>query len=139
MTRDHQTRSPISGQRFLLGVYLTNATLILCHEIDSAYWREWDLFLIPGGATGFVAVHLLLIPMVLVGLLLVERERPFAKALSLVVALGGIAGFIAHGIFLLSGDERFRTPFSIGLIVAFGLSSALLLVALTTSRKTRAR
>ena len=129
MTRAARTGSSISGQRFLRTVYLINATLILCHEIDSAYWREWDLFVIPGGETGFVAVHLVLIPLVFFGFVSLEREGPFARAMSLIMASGGIAGFIAHGIFLLSGDKRFGTPFSIGLIIALGLSSMLLAFA----------
>jgi len=26
----------------LLWLYLANAVLLITHEIDSAYWKEWD-------------------------------------------------------------------------------------------------
>jgi hypothetical protein len=25
-------------------LYLTNAVLLINHEIDSAYWKEWEIF-----------------------------------------------------------------------------------------------
>lgn len=25
-------------------LYLANATVLITHEIDSAYWHEWELF-----------------------------------------------------------------------------------------------
>ena len=33
----------------LFWVYLANAVLLIVHEIGSAYWKEWDLFRLPGG------------------------------------------------------------------------------------------
>jgi len=33
----------------LLWLYLANAVLLINHEIDSAYWKEWELFKLPGG------------------------------------------------------------------------------------------
>ncbi len=53
-----------------------NATLLICHEIDSAYWREWELFRIPGGASMFVALHIPLIAIVLWGLILTAQPEP---------------------------------------------------------------
>ena len=41
----------------LFWVYLTNSVLLINHEIDSAYWEEWDLFKLPGGLTLFLIVH----------------------------------------------------------------------------------
>ena len=32
----------------LVWLYLTNAVLLINHEIDSAYWKEWELFKLPG-------------------------------------------------------------------------------------------
>ena len=36
--------------KLLTLIYLINATLLIVHEIDSAYWEEWKLFGLPGGA-----------------------------------------------------------------------------------------
>lgn len=41
----------------VLLMYCLNAMLLLLHEIESAYWKEWELFSLKGGVTGFVALH----------------------------------------------------------------------------------
>ena len=35
--------------RVLDALYLVNASLLVTHEIDSAYWNEWELLHLPGG------------------------------------------------------------------------------------------
>ncbi len=52
----------------LLWLYLTNAVLLINHEIDSAYWKEWELFRLPGGIAGFLLLHFPLLFIVLYGL-----------------------------------------------------------------------
>ena len=111
----------------MLWVYLVNASLVLCHEVDSAIWREWELFHLPGGAVGFVAVHLVVVPLILVGLVQLGDGGPGRRWICLLVGLGGLVGASAHGTFLVLGDARFATGFSIALIAAFGLTSAALL------------
>jgi preprotein translocase subunit SecG len=119
------------SQQRLLYVYLLNATLVLCHEIDSACWHEWRLFHLPGGPAGFVALHLIVVPLILVGLVMVARGSSQSRWWSILIGVAGAAGCITHLIFLARGDESFSTPFSAALIVAFGLSSvALTIVAM---------
>ncbi len=36
----------------LRSLYLANATLLVVHELDSVFWREWELFRLPGGEAG---------------------------------------------------------------------------------------
>lgn len=58
----------------LLGFYLANSVLLINHEIDSVYWREWELFKLPGGPTGFLLLHFPLLFLILFGLILVYRH-----------------------------------------------------------------
>ena len=58
----------------LFWLYLVNALVLIVHEIDSAYWQEWDLFHLAGGETGFLLLHLPLLLPVLYGLVLVDRD-----------------------------------------------------------------
>jgi hypothetical protein len=44
------------GHDLVVWAYLTNATLLCVHEIDSAYWHEWSLFGIPGGIQLFLTL-----------------------------------------------------------------------------------
>jgi hypothetical protein len=124
-----------TSQRRLLVAYLANASLVLCHEIDSAYWQEWRLFHLPGGSAGFVAMHLVVVPIILVGLVIVARGSAQSRWWSILIGAAGSAGCIAHLTFLARGDESFSTPFSVALIVAFGLSSVTLtIIALKPDR-----
>jgi hypothetical protein len=117
-----------ASQRRLLFAYLVNASLLLCHEIDSAYWQEWRLFHLPGGPAGFVAMHLVVVPIILVGLVMVARGSAQSRWWSIPIGVAGAAGCIAHVTLLARGDESFSTSFSLALIVAFGLSSVTLTI-----------
>ena len=41
----------------LFWIYLVNVVLLILHEKDSTYWKEWNLFHLPGGLTGFLLIH----------------------------------------------------------------------------------
>ena len=61
----------------LFWIYLLNAVVLIVHEIDSAYWKEWELFRLPGGITGFLLFHFPILFFILYGLVLVrEGARP---------------------------------------------------------------
>ncbi len=38
----------MSPEKRLRWIFLANATVLITHQIDAAYWHEWDLFRIPG-------------------------------------------------------------------------------------------
>lgn len=111
-------------------VYRANVVLLLCHQIDSAYWHEWELFHLPGGETLFVWHHVPLIWLMVHGAVLLHRRMRAGAWYALVLAVAGVAGGVIHGAFLLGGSESFRTASSIILIVAF---SAVSLVQLALS------
>jgi hypothetical protein len=96
----------------LFWLYLINAVLLINHEIDSAYWREWDLFHLPGGIGGFLLLHFPLLFVVLYGLAAVAGQRPSAPWFSLLLSAGGIFAFSIHTYFLLKGREEFNHPVS---------------------------
>jgi hypothetical protein len=43
------------ADRRLAKLYMLNLALLATHEIDSAYWHEWEMFHLPGGVQGFLA------------------------------------------------------------------------------------
>ncbi len=53
-------------------LYSANATLLIVHEIESAYREEWKLFRLPGGISFFLIVHLPLVFLILYGLVQVR-------------------------------------------------------------------
>jgi hypothetical protein len=95
-----------------LWLYLTNAVLLVIHEMDSAYWQEWKLFRLPGGATGFLLLHFPILALLLYGVIWVWQVSTAGIVLSLVAAGGGIFAFGIHHYFLWKGRTEFDTLFS---------------------------
>ena len=96
----------------LLWLYLINAVLLINHEIDSAYWKEWEIFKLPGGITGFLLLHFPLLFFVLYGLVLIVRQSFWGLIFSIILCLGGIFAFVIHTYFLKQGRKEFDKPVS---------------------------
>ena len=67
------------SQRATSSLYLLQLALLATHQVDAAYWHEWDVFGVPGGITFFLAFNLA--AMLLLGLLslihISEPTRPY--------------------------------------------------------------
>lgn len=109
----------------VLWIYLINATLLITHEIDSAYWREWEMFRLPGGVNAFLVIHLPLVLIVLLGLVLVVRQQYGGLLLSLALSLAGLGAFIIHMGFIVKGRQEFRSPISLFILVATLVASLI--------------
>jgi hypothetical protein len=103
---------------WLLILYLINATLLIVHEIDSAYWQEWKLFRLPGGPALFLWLHLPLVLIVLLGLLLLSWGLTAGLVISGILGLAGIFAFIIHMSFIARGRHEFKTASSISVLCA---------------------
>ena len=112
----------------LFWLYLVNAVLLINHEIDSAYWKEWDLFGLKGGISGFLISHFPLIFIVLFGLVEVSNHTFTGMILSLLLSLAGIFAFSIHMMFLAKGRKEFRAPVSLFILISTLLVSVAQLV-----------
>ncbi|KPK35116.1 MAG: hypothetical protein AMJ66_02175 [Betaproteobacteria bacterium SG8_40] len=102
----------------MLWLYLLNAAFLITHEIDAAYWQEWDLFGLPGGIQLFLALNLLIVLVVLYGQQALVRGRPAGTVMSWVLVAGGLSAAGIHSYFIFSGDLAFRLPMSVFLLAA---------------------
>jgi hypothetical protein len=114
----------------LLWIYLINAVLLIDHEIDSAYWKEWELFKIPGGIAGFLTIHLFLVFFILLGIILVYQQTTGGLILSLLMSSGGIFAFSIHTFFIKKGRTEFKTPVSQFILIAT-LAASIIQLGLT--------
>ena len=115
----------------LFWLYLANATLLIVHEIDSAYRQEWQLFRLPGGISFFLVLHLPLVFLMLYGLVQVHQESLAGQIFSLVLSLAGIFAFSIHTFFTYRGHPEFKTPVSVLILIAtLGVSIAQLVTTL---------
>lgn len=113
----------------LLLLYLIDATLLITHEIDSAYWKEWELFRLPGGITFFLVLHLPLVFLVLYGAVLVSERSVAGPIFALVLSGGGAAAFIIHAVFIFLGRPQFKVPISLAILVSTLIVSLALAAA----------
>jgi hypothetical protein len=112
----------------LFWLYLVNTVLLINHEIDSAYWKEWELFNIPCGLTGFLLLHFPLLLLILWGLILVSKHTFGGLIFSFMLCFGGIFAFAVHTYFLKKGREEFNTPISKFILAAILVVSVAQLV-----------
>lgn len=92
----------------LAWIYLFNSVLLINHEIDSAYWKEWKLFKLDKlGEKGFLLLHFPLLFTVLYGLILVDRGNTVGFLISIFIAGTGIFAFFIHFYFLRKGRHEF--------------------------------
>lgn len=101
----------MSMLEILFWIYLVNSVLLINHEIDSFYWREWDLFNMKGGITGFLIIHFPLLFFILYGLVLVFQHSFGGLIFSLILGVAGVFAFTIHIIYIKKGRKEFKTQF----------------------------
>ncbi len=112
----------------LARLYVVNSALLFTHEIDSAFWREWELFRLPGGIAAFLAANFVLIVAVQLGFRSVVLYRPARRLWAILLAAAGMIAAVLHGAFLASGSEQFKTVASIALLAVWLASSIVQLI-----------
>ena len=102
----------------LFWLYVINSVLLINHEIDSAYWKEWDVFKLPGGITLFLIIHFPLIFFILYGLILIFQHSFAGLIFSLVLSFAGMFAFTIHIFFIEKGRDEFKAPISLLILIA---------------------
>ena len=111
-------------------LFLANATVLITHQIDAAYWHEWELFLIPGGNQVNLLLNIPIIALVLYAHARVVADGPAGLAFYKLLAGLGLLTVAIHAFFFLRGSESFAQPMSIALLLATLLLSVWQLLAL---------
>lgn len=106
-----------------INLYLLNFALLFTHEIDSAYWKEWELFGIPGGIQMFLVLNFLLLLVALIGFRQVLLGERYGNLFSPFLAASGAFAFSIHSYFILNGHREFTLPASLVLLVLILLVS----------------
>jgi hypothetical protein len=99
-------------------LYLANASLLITHEIESAYWKEWELLHLPGGIQLFLILNLGIVLLILFGFRELVQRRRSGLWFSLGLAGAGTLAFMIHGFFLSRGHPEFRLPMSYAILGA---------------------
>ncbi|MFH0926658.1 MAG: DUF6713 family protein [bacterium] len=97
----------------LAWVYFVNFVFLANHEIDAAFWKEWDLFRLPGGLNGYLLFNFLVTPLFAYGLILVFWQTTGGVIFSLIMSFTGIFTFGIHTYFIKKGRDEFNVPMSL--------------------------
>ena len=109
-------------------LYLFNLVFLILHEMDSAYWKEWELFKLPFGISGFLILHIPLFFIALTGLFLVYEHLVAGYVIGVIMGIAGIFAFTIHQVFIRKGKEEFTTPISQSILWLTLIFSVLLLI-----------
>lgn len=104
---------------------MVNLSLLIAHEIDSGFQKEWEFFHFPGGAGGFVLLHVPLVAIFLIGYRQLVRGERGGRWFSAALAAMGISAFAIHMVFIALGHPEFRSPASTGLLAAAFVGSSI--------------
>jgi|JI8StandDraft_1071087.scaffolds.fasta_scaffold59228_2 hypothetical protein len=109
-------------------IYTSTLTLLIAHQIDAAYWKEWEMFLLPGGIQFFDLFNLGIVPALIWGLRSVILLEKKGFIYSLFTSLLGVLTFLIHLGFFIFGFKQFNLPISIAIIVLCMLSATIQLL-----------
>ncbi len=107
-------------------LYIVNATLLLLHEIESAYEKEWEILKLPGKITGFLLLHIPIIILIFYGLIEIEKNTTIGLIFSIITGIGGVIPFIVHKI-IVRKKNHFNLLISNAIIYLNVLSGVSLL------------
>ena len=101
----------IDIQSGLILCYILNATLLLLHEIESAYENEWEILKLPGKITGFLLLHIPVILLLFWGLLEIHKQTSAGMIVGIIAGIGGLIPFVVQKI-LVKRDKSFNRMIS---------------------------
>lgn len=93
--------------RLIMVLYIINATLLLLHEIESGFEKEWEILKLPGKITGFLVMHIPIIFFLFYGALEIDKQTQLGLILGIITGIGGFIPFIVHKI-IVNRREHFN-------------------------------
>ena len=94
-----------------------NLSLVMAHQADAAYWKEWEMFGLPGGIQLFTLFNLAAFLLLLwLYSAVFSRQRKGLRSSYMIAGLSGVVLPI-HAAFALAGFTEFHLPVSIAIIM----------------------
>lgn len=92
------------GYRMYLLLFIVNATLLILHEIESGYEKEWLILRLPFKLTGFLIAHIPVIIVMFYGAIEIYKDSKIGYILGAILGLAGTLPFFIHKIFIYRKD-----------------------------------
>ena len=111
----------------LLFFYILNVTLLILHEIESGFEKEWELLKLPGKMTGFLLYHIPIIFVFFYGFYCLIEYPQTRTIISIVMGIAGFIPFIVHKI-IFKKKENFNKIISNIIIYGNIITGIILLI-----------
>ena len=100
--------------KILFFVYAVNLALLVMHEMDSAYWKEWEMLgkFSKIGVSGFIALHFPLLIFCFTGMIFLYEGRTVGLIISFIISLVGLFAYFFHAYHLKRDNRKFNTTIS---------------------------
>lgn len=108
--------------------FIANATVLCTHQIDAAFWHEWEMFHLPGGNQLNLVLNLPIIASVFVAFWHVVARSGHARRAHVYLVFLGFLTLSLHSMFFGLGYLQFSQPASLALLFATGVLSTLQLI-----------
>ncbi len=115
-------------------IVVLNLAVLITHQIDAAYWREWEMFQLPGGVQLFDVLNLLIFMVILIAITPVIQRRRSGFKCSLMIAGASALVLPIHAGFWLAGYSQFDMPVST-LVIVGSFVTALTQIGLTLNAR----
>ena len=112
-------------------IYIINASLLLLHEIESAYFKEWEILKIPGRITVFLLLHIPIILVLFWGAIEIEKQTLSSIIIAIIAGAGGLVPFIVHKV-IVKKKGYFDSNISNGIIYLNALTGITTAVIATS-------
>ena len=108
--------------------YILNVSLLLLHEIESGYEKEWEILKLPGKITGFLLLHIPIMFVLFYGLYCIIKYPETRTTISIVIGISGFIPFFIHKIIVNKKEHFYKL---ISNIIIFGnIFSGIILIIL---------
>ena len=111
----------------LVFLYILNVILLILHEIESSYAKEWEILKLPGKITGFILLHIPILFLFFYGLYGIIQYPQMKTIIAIVIGIAGFLPFLVHKIFV-NKKEYFNKLVSNILIYGNIISGILLII-----------
>lgn len=115
--------------RILTLIYIINACLLVLHEIESAYLKEWEILKLPGKITGFLLLHIPILITLFWGTIEIEKQTSIGNIIAIVTGVGGMMPFLVHKV-IVKKKGYFDSKIS-NSIIYLNILTGVIIVAVT--------
>ena len=111
----------------LVFFYILNLIILILHEIESGYEKEWEILRLPIQLTGFLLLHIPLLFLFLYGLCAIIQYPQTKATISILAGITGLIPFLVHKV-IINKKEHFNKAISNILIFGNIITGAILII-----------